>query len=47
MFRNCSADAQMYNTPTVDEVAALIVGDFDSSEHGHDIIVRCRSGEFQ
>ena len=37
----------MYNTLTVHEVAALIVSDFDSSEHGRDIIVCCQSGEFQ
>ncbi|XP_072065617.1 uncharacterized protein [Arachis hypogaea] len=31
-------DRRTYNSPSCDEVAALIVGDFDSSDHGHDII---------
>ncbi|XP_072087015.1 uncharacterized protein [Arachis hypogaea] len=33
-------DRRIYNTPSCDEVAALVVGDFDSSDHGRDIIVR-------
>ena len=45
LFRNHSAYERTYNTPTVDD--ALIVGDFDSSKHRRDIIVHCRSGEFQ
>ncbi|RYR42069.1 hypothetical protein Ahy_A08g038517 [Arachis hypogaea] len=32
-------DRRTYNAPSCDEVAALIVGDFDSSDHGRDIIV--------
>ncbi|XP_057760313.1 uncharacterized protein LOC130980674 [Arachis stenosperma] len=33
--------------PSCDEVAALIVGDFDSSDHGRDIIVRSTGGRLQ
>ncbi|XP_057756526.1 uncharacterized protein LOC130975811 [Arachis stenosperma] len=37
----------MYSSPSCDEVAALIVGDFDSSDHGRDIIVRSTGGRLQ
>ncbi|XP_015949952.1 uncharacterized protein LOC107474829 [Arachis duranensis] len=37
----------MYSAPSCDEVAALIVGDFDSSDHGRDIIVRFTGGRLQ
>ncbi|RYR14012.1 hypothetical protein Ahy_B04g070693 isoform B [Arachis hypogaea] len=40
-------DRRTYNTPSCDEVAALIVGDFDSSDHGRDIIVRSTVGQLQ
>ncbi|XP_057763584.1 uncharacterized protein LOC130984698 [Arachis stenosperma] len=40
-------DRRNYNTPSCDEVAALIVGDFDSSNHGRDIIVRSTAGQLQ
>ena len=36
-----------YNIPTVDEVAALIVGNFDSFKTGRDIIVRKNDGQLQ
>jgi hypothetical protein len=47
LFRNRSSDPKTYNTPEVSEVAALIVGDFDSSEDGRDIIVRESGGFLQ
>jgi hypothetical protein len=39
-MRHRSKDARMYNLPTSDEVAALIIGDDDSIEQGRDVIVR-------
>ncbi|XP_045800265.1 uncharacterized protein LOC123894338 [Trifolium pratense] len=39
LYRKRSADSRMHNIPTVDEVAGLIVGDFDESEIGRDVIV--------
>lgn len=47
LFRNRSYDPRTYNVPEVGEVAALIVGDFDSSEDGRDIVVRERDGNLQ
>jgi len=47
LFRNRSFDSRVYNVPEIDEVAALIVGDFDSSEDGRDIVVRERDGGLQ
>jgi len=43
LLRNRSKDARMYNFPTTDEVAALIIGDDDSIEEGRDIIVEKES----
>jgi len=43
-FRNRSSDSRVYNVPEISEVAALIVGDFDSSEDSRDIVVRDRDG---
>ncbi|KAK2435031.1 Pentatricopeptide repeat (PPR) superfamily protein [Trifolium repens] len=40
LMRHRSKDARMYNLPTSDEVAALIIGDDDSIEQGRDVIVR-------
>lgn len=37
-------DARMYNLPTVSEVAALIVGDFDESLGDRDIVVETKQG---
>jgi hypothetical protein len=34
LFRNRTHDARTYNIPEIDEVATLIVGDFDQSEDG-------------
>lgn len=39
LFRKREKDSRMHNLPTVDEVAGLIVGDYDLSEQGRDIIV--------
>lgn len=37
-------DGREYNLPTADEVAALIVGDFDSSKNQRDIILHMQEG---
>ncbi|XP_045823935.1 uncharacterized protein LOC123916509 [Trifolium pratense] len=47
LFRGRTFDPRTYNVPCIDEVAALIVDDFDSSENGRDIIVRERDGYLQ
>src|ERR1044072_8319646 len=47
LFRNDRPDSRMYNLPSVDEVAALIVGDFDCSDRGRDIILRTQAGHLQ
>ncbi|GKB57504.1 hypothetical protein Tco_0913690 [Tanacetum coccineum] len=40
-------DGRQYNLPTTSEVAALIVGDFDSMEHKRDIILQCQDGDYK
>nr|GEW02522.1 hypothetical protein [Tanacetum cinerariifolium] len=40
-------DGRQYNLPTTSEVAALIVGDFDFTEHKRDIILHCQDGDFK
>ncbi|KAL1318382.1 hypothetical protein AAHE18_15G202200 [Arachis hypogaea] len=47
LYSHRKVDRGTYNTPSCDEVAALIVGDFDSSDHGRDIIVRSTAGQLQ
>ncbi|MCH79877.1 helicase-like protein, partial [Trifolium medium] len=47
LFRNRSFDPRIYNVPHISEVAALIIGDFDNSEDGRDIVVRGRDGRLQ
>ncbi|GAU39042.1 hypothetical protein TSUD_59980 [Trifolium subterraneum] len=47
LFRNRSCDPRIYNVPEISEVAALIVGDFDSSEVGRDIVIREKGGYLQ
>ncbi|MCH79880.1 ATP-dependent DNA helicase PIF1 [Trifolium medium] len=42
LYRKRSNDSRMHNIPTVDEVAGLIVGDFEESEIGRDVIVNDR-----
>lgn len=38
-FRKRANDSRMHNIPTADEVAGLIVGDFEDSDIGRDVIV--------
>ncbi|XP_020970360.1 uncharacterized protein LOC107621388 [Arachis ipaensis] len=47
LYSHRKVDRRTYNTSSCDEVAALIVGDFDSLDHGHDIIVRSTTGQLQ
>jgi hypothetical protein len=47
LFRNRNFDPRIYNVPHIGEVAALIVGDFDSTEEGRDIVVRECGGNLQ
>jgi hypothetical protein len=47
LFRHRNFDPRTYNVPHVGEVAALIVGDFDTTEDGRDIVVRERGGNLQ
>lgn len=45
LFRHRPSDACMYNLPSMNEVVALIVEDFDSSDCGRDIILQKRDGQ--
>jgi len=45
LFRGRNKDRKVYNTPSCDEIAALIVGDFDNMDVGRDIVVKKCSGE--
>jgi len=47
LLRNRNFDARTYNVPDVDEIAALIVGDFEDSEDGRDIVVKEKGGLLQ
>ena len=47
LFRNRNFDARTYNVPDVDEIDALIVGDFEDSEDGRDIVVKEKGGLLQ
>ncbi|XP_057444945.1 uncharacterized protein LOC130737204 [Lotus japonicus] len=47
LFRHRPKDPRVYNLPTVDEVAALIVGDFDSTDCGRDIVISDSDGNLQ
>jgi hypothetical protein len=47
LFRHQNFDPTTYNVPHIGEVAALIVGDFDTTEDGRDIVVRERGGNLQ
>ncbi|KAL6516143.1 hypothetical protein OROGR_019448 [Orobanche gracilis] len=44
LFRARGKDPRTYNMPTADEVAALIVGDFDDMEYGRDVVVKMNDG---
>lgn len=39
LFRKTEKDSRMHNLPTADEVVGLIIGDYDESEQGRDIVV--------
>ena len=45
LFRHRSKDPRVYNTPTTDEIVALIVGDMSNLDVGRDIIVKKISGQ--
>ena len=45
LLRNRTRDPRTYNLPTPNEVAVVIVGDFDKSEVGRDIIVQKQYGQ--
>jgi len=45
LFRGRNKDPRVYNTPSCDEIAALIVGDFGNMDVGRDIVVKKCSGE--
>ena len=47
LFSHRSFDRRTYNSPSCDEIAALIVGDFDSSDQGRDIILRSIDGQLK
>jgi hypothetical protein len=47
LFRNHQHDPRTYNMPSVDEVAALVVGDIGDDEDGRDIVVRKHDGYFK
>jgi hypothetical protein len=47
LFRNHQHDPSTYNMPSVDEVAALVVGDIGDDEDGRDIVVRKHDGYFK
>ncbi|KAF7814861.1 uncharacterized protein G2W53_028830 [Senna tora] len=47
LIKKRTTDARIYNLPTADEIAALIVGDFDPENVERDIIVKERSGTLQ
>ncbi|KAF7826476.1 uncharacterized protein G2W53_017640 [Senna tora] len=47
LIKKRTSDARTYNLPTVSEVAALIVGDFDIEKGKRDIIVEHKSGQLQ
>ena len=45
LFRHRCKDPRVYNTPTTDEIVALIVGDMSNMDVGRDIIVKKKSGQ--
>ncbi|XP_057723335.1 uncharacterized protein LOC130939233 [Arachis stenosperma] len=47
LFSQRERDRRVYNYPSCDEVAALVVGDFDSSDTGRDVIVKSAAGQLQ
>ncbi|XP_029144445.1 uncharacterized protein [Arachis hypogaea] len=47
LFSQRERDRRVYNYLSCDEVAALVVGDFDSSDTGRDVIVKSAIGQLQ
>ncbi|XP_072054825.1 uncharacterized protein [Arachis hypogaea] len=47
LFCQRRSDRRVYNFPSCDEIATLIVGDFDSSDQGKDIILRSVDGQLR
>lgn len=47
LIRKRNKDSRIYNLPTVDEIAALVVGDIDIDNGDRDIIVETQSGQLQ
>ncbi|XP_019160752.1 PREDICTED: uncharacterized protein LOC109157307 [Ipomoea nil] len=47
LLGKCTRDARTYNLPQVSEVAALIVGDLDTSIGDRDIVVQAKGGQLQ
>ncbi|XP_058784536.1 uncharacterized protein LOC131659346 [Vicia villosa] len=47
ILRNRGCDGRRYNLPTASEVAALVVGDFDSVDFDRDVVVETQSGLLQ
>ncbi|CAH9134655.1 unnamed protein product, partial [Cuscuta epithymum] len=47
LIGNRCGDARTYNLPSVSEVAALVVGDFDESLGERDILVQTQTGALQ
>nr|XP_029143980.1 uncharacterized protein LOC114924245 [Arachis hypogaea] len=47
LFSQKERDRGVYNYSSCDEVAALVVGDFDSSDTGRDVIVKSTAGQLQ
>jgi len=45
LFRHRFKDPRVYNTPIVDEVATMIIGDLSTLDVGRDIIVKKESGQ--
>jgi len=45
LFRHRFEDPRVYNTPTTNEIAALIVGDMSNMDVGRDIIVKKNYGQ--
>jgi len=45
LFKNRWKDPRVYNTPSIDEIATLVVGDLSNMEPGRDIIVKKWLGE--
>lgn len=47
LIRKRNKDSRIYNLPSVNEIAALVVGDVDIDNADRDIIVETQSGQLQ